>query len=623
MIWLLAGVVACGSPDRHGAGDAGGEDAGDGGPIVDTPARPDPPTLTPCPDGWREVVDADDSALVTCDPDPDPEPTCAADEALFPGSVACERIGTACPAGSWADDLPANAIHVLAGAPAGGDGSEAQPYATIAEAIAAADPGDVIGVSKGTFDEVLAVREGVTIRGACVAETIVASSIPSDVAATILVAGAGGVRIENLQVGGERFGIRVDESLDGAALDSVVVARATAVGIVVTGRGALEATSVVVRGTGARPGDQGWGFGIDAYLGARVTIDGGAIESNRAFGIIASDAGTEISLDRVRIADTQSELASGTYGEGVEVFAGAHLTIARGALVRNRGVALLAFDPGTVVEASDVFVAGTQPQEGDDFGGYGVEVQAGATATFERTTLAENRGVGVHATRDANVTLRDVVIRDTDVDLPASAAGFAIEVRAATGVVERVEAIRNARLGVHVGDGGTLAGTDLAVALTEPRGPIFNDGYGLQVVEGGTVDLVRAAFWRNRVVGVVAFRGGARATFEDLAVDDTQPAECAPDCAAALFGPGVAALDESAIEATRFRIAGSVICGIQIVGGGTMDLSNGEISGSPLGANVQTEGFDLDRIRDRVVYRDVDQPLDVTALPVPEVLQGL
>ncbi len=44
------------------------------------------------------------------------------------------------------------------------------------------------------------------------------------------------------------------------------------------------------------------------------------------------------------------------------------------------------------------------------------------------------------------------------------------------------------------------------------------------------------------------------------------------------------------------------------------------MSDNPIGANVQTEDFDIGRLQDRVAYRDNDRNLDAAALPVPEPL---
>jgi hypothetical protein len=48
-----------------------------------------------------------------------------------------------------------------------------------------------------------------------------------------------------------------------------------------------------------------------------------------------------------------------------------------------------------------------------------------------------------------------------------------------------------------------------------------------------------------------------------------------------------------------------------------MDLSTGEVRGHAIGACVQNDSYDLDRLTTDVVY-DNDTNLESTALPVPE-----
>ncbi|NIS34126.1 MAG: hypothetical protein GWO04_31085 [Actinobacteria bacterium] len=48
-----------------------------------------------------------------------------------------------------------------------------------------------------------------------------------------------------------------------------------------------------------------------------------------------------------------------------------------------------------------------------------------------------------------------------------------------------------------------------------------------------------------------------------------------------------------------------------------MDLFEGEVAGNEVGANVQVPGYDLERLRNEVQYRDNTVNLDATSLPVP------
>ena len=57
--------------------------------------------------------------------------------------------------------------------------------------------------------------------------------------------------------------------------------------------------------------------------------------------------------------------------------------------------------------------------------------------------------------------------------------------------------------------------------------------------------------------------------------------------------------------------------------GSEMDLVDGEVSHNLVGANVQTAGFDLQRIQQGVIYRDNERDLDSDALPVPGSVGGV
>lgn len=71
-------------------------------------------------------------------------------------------------------------LYVQAGAAPGGDGSQAAPFQTIAEALAAVEPDGVINVLRGTYPitQQLAVsKPGVTVRGAAGAEILLETPV--------------------------------------------------------------------------------------------------------------------------------------------------------------------------------------------------------------------------------------------------------------------------------------------------------------------------------------------------------------------------------------------------------------------------------------------------------------
>ena len=100
---------------------------------------------------------------------------------------------------------------------------------------------------------------------------------------------------------------------------------------------------------------------------------------------------------------------------------------------------------------------------------------------------------------------------------------------------------------------------------------------------------------------------------------ETLARECATTtCAAEPIGTGITSVVDARITGERFRITRNAFAGLQLARGGVIDLTSGEVTENAIGANVQTEGYDLARITDRVIYRDNGRDLDSTLLPVPD-----
>src|SRR5689334_20997324 len=158
---LAAGLVAaCGSEGTPPGGvDGGGPPGTDAGP----PPEPVAPALAmapmagavePCRDGWRAIDPGAGNGPVVCDPWPESgRATCAEGEAHFPGEPGCVRVGTECPAGDWADDLPASGVVYVQPGATGGDGTRAMPFGSIGEAVTMGTRGATIALARGTYTE--------------------------------------------------------------------------------------------------------------------------------------------------------------------------------------------------------------------------------------------------------------------------------------------------------------------------------------------------------------------------------------------------------------------------------------------------------------------------------------
>jgi len=169
--------------------------------------------------------------------------------------------------------------------------------------------------------------------------------------------------------------------------------------------------------------------------------------------------------------------------------------------------------------------------------------------------------------------------------------------------------------------GSTLTLTDAVVRDTESRPAIARPfpgefGRGLGVDREATADVRRAVFSGNRELGIGVL--DASATLEDVVVEGTGPRACAETtCAGFGAGHGVGGyFPGTSIQMSRFSLRDSTVCGVHIAEGTEMDISDGAIVGHAIGACLQVDGYDPDRLTDRVFY-DNAVNLQTTDLPVP------
>jgi len=691
---LVSFLVAC-SGGKGGETDAATDapDADDGMEIEEPqlPEPPEPPALpvlTPCPDGWREVEDPD-TGIVTCDPWPSGGPEeCGVDEAHFPGGSGCERIGTACPTGDWADDLPTDRtiLYVRAGGPSGGDGTIGSPFGLISEAMAVADPLDVVAVSKGTFDEIVALRPAVTLWGACVAETIVASSISSDTGGTITVGGPD-TEVRNLTIGGERSGVWVQGSGRTVVIEDVVIADARVYGVLADSGGQVTCRSVAVRDVdpGATSATGTIGRGIYVQDGGSVEVLRGVIERSMEVGILVSgidstailhdvavwdrlgerwfnmgrglvvDSGARAEVARsvferhfddgvlmthqdssvemtdVVVRGAWSETPDGQAGEGILVRGGA-LSITRGLVVGNRDSGVRVTGSEVVIEMVDVVVSDTQGLDVDGVSGLGMSAWHGAEVRVTRGAFLRNTYGGVMIIGEgASVDLTDVTVQGTLGALRDATFGAGLLVtRGGTCAATRLLSRDNRTFGIAVADEGTeLVITDVTVVDTRSEDAWGDRGIGLMITQGARVELTRGSIENSRFYGILMGVEGTHAILSEVTISDTLERECVTGiCEGFGGGTGIGVMAGAHADLSSFVITQSVLCGVQLAygvddlgrpyeTGGTIDLHDGEISHNAVGVNVQTEGFDVERLMDGVVYIDNGTNLDMSELPVP------
>jgi len=672
-------IYACGGPGGSADGGDGAPDAGtptapfppwlaEGAPPIA------PPSFDGCPAGWQPV---EAGGATVCEPWPGDVGACPSGEGRFPGQEACGPIGPPCPAGGFPGDLPADAsiVYVLGGS-ASGDGTQARPWGALSEfSVSGLPRGTVVALGRGTYDAARLPR-AIVLWGACTAETVITASAPDMLTGSLHVVGAG-ASARNLTIrSGGRPGVSALGDGDSIHLTDLVVVGATATGLLAVYGGEITGERVVVRDTMPNP-DGSRGRAISVETGGRAELHQGLFEGSRNVAAFVSRSGALLVLEDSALRETDSTASDLGAGRAVSAEEGGQLELRRAVLERQRDVGLFVGDPGSSAVLEDVLVRDTDSIRASGQDGMGLAVTGGAVASGSRLWVHASRHAGLYGREDSSMTLSDVVVTDTRGLASDETSGAGLDAHGGPSVDLRRAVLSGSRLvGILAGAGGSslhledlvvrdtvgqeadgafgrglsiqpgavvsgsrilversreiglfVAGPDATVSLDDlavrdTGGDIFGLlGRGLSVQVGATVEVTGALFDRNREVSVLAGGDMARVSLRETVVRSTLPRECVLDrCAGAGIGNGFGAYLTGRIEAVDFVLEGSALCGVHVAMDGEMDLADGEVWGSPIGACVQVDGYDVDRLRAGVRYRDNDSNLMATSLPVPDAL---
>jgi hypothetical protein len=373
---------------------------------------------------------------------------------------------------------------------------------------------------------------------------------------------------------------------------------------------------LVVIGTRAFA-DDGGGHGVLAQLGPQLTLTRAVLEDNVSAAIMAPE-GSNLTLTDVIMRATKGTPRRGFGGRGLELHPGATV----------EGVRLLAEDNldvgmaiGGEATLSDIVVRGVRNSPLHEDYGIGMGIESGSVATMDRAVVEDVLAIGVYVSDSGTrATLRDFVVRDVlpSTDTMGVGRGFNIQMGSVfTG--ERILIERTRDVGFFVSSPTTIANvTDIAVLSTESRVDDGTGGNGLHVQRMAQMTVSRALVRSARGIGAVAM-DFSTSNLEDVWIEDVQPRACVETtCADAPFGYGIASVATTRVRG--FHVEGATFCGAFVarVDEGSLDLEQGTITGAPIGACVQIDGYDLSRLMNDVQYIDNDRSLDTTMLPVPE-----
>ena len=470
-------------------------DAGADARAESAPRAPEEPRLAPCPQGWSELA-AD--GLTVCEPiGLDRE--CGGGEASFIGSLGCEPVGHACPEGNWSDHLPDDApVLYVASTFSAGTGTRDQPFNRLPDAIAAATDGTVIAVGKGSFEEVI-VPAGVSLIGACAAETRLEARLASADEATLTLRGSR-IFVRDLSIEGpNRWGIAIDAG--EATLEGVVISHATRYALRVERSAQLIARNLVIRATSARTQSNA-AILVD---GGELTIERGVIQDNVGSAMWLGGPSSMTTLRAVAILDT-SRLGADL---GEAIFASDGATLEATELVLDGGAngGVIATGAGTQLTLRQSLIRNFERGRDERFG-RGVSAGDGALAVLERVHVDNTQEAGLFAVGiGSRVDAIDVLVENTHGADGDIVDGFGLGLEdGGHGVVRRGAFISNQASGIFVSDGCDFEAQDIVVRNTRTRSFDGILGQGLHLA--GRSRVTRALLDNNRSVGAVLIGSG-------------------------------------------------------------------------------------------------------------------
>jgi hypothetical protein len=486
-----------------------------------TPVAAEAPRIA-CPLGWGSGA--------TCEPFPLGISTCAAGSALFPGG-GCSVLGDSCSA------VDPFAIHVDAGAAGPGDGSSADPFPTIAAALAIAAPSDRIRAAPGRYLETFAIPSGVTLAGACAEEVIIEGNITLD------------GELAQAQVEGEVL-VSGDARIESAAISTLMIEGALAANELAAGEVHASGGEVsIARGSVGRLAASQSSIGLRdvALLGGEIALDGGTLTA------------TSVAIEGGGIA------ASGVSGRAVDLSIrgapreGLRLEGGRWELSRCQVLGTAAAAVATIggaVRASDVVVEEVAPVAGlgDGIGW----VVSGAELTLSRARF-ERTAIGVLLTANGTARIEDLEL--------VTSSSFGLWMQSATATIARARISAATSVAVLL-ERSALEASDLEIsqvaADAQGRG-----GIGTVVRDGARLSLSRSAIRASKTYGLFVSDATLRAG--DLEIVGVAPAE-----EDGRFGVGLLAR-RSTLALERARIDGAAESGVRLLEGVDLSASDLEI----------------------------------------------
>lgn len=439
---------------------------------------------------------------------------CPPGEMALVGDTSCHPV-MECPTERWGGiEADASTQYVDASHTGPSDGSEAMPWTSILDAVAAAAPGAVVAIEAGTYVESADIAKPVRLWGVCPQKV---ELVPSANIGLQVLPGANGTVVRGLRiVGGEG-------------------------GLVASGVEALVRDVHVEGATNRCLGAQGT-LGHAALTVQNVLLEG------CAQGVVA--LGSTVVLDGVMVRDTVLTALANS-GWGVELSMRGDVpstgTLRRVVVHRAHDFGVYALGSSAQVESSVVEALAHRNLTEPAGGAVAVKDAQGMRGHLElrSSTLRNNDGIGI-LVQASDALVQGVSIVDSAGAAPESGRGLAVtdgeDGMRAHVVVHASSLLRNHEAGI-IAFGSDIEAMGLLVRDTaREEGDASYAGLGLMATDDvatgqrGTVTMVGSRFEHNLTLGVLIVDSDA--TLVGVATEDTLPN------VSGLFGDGIAIAQE-------------------------------------------------------------------------------
>ncbi len=330
-------------------------------------------------------------------------------------------------------------------------------------------------------------------------------------------------------------------------------------------------------------GSGGWAIGVTAT--AQVDLHEVRLSANRDSGIIVEENAQVLDGQHVLVDHTQARLSDGEAGRGVQALSGARVALRDVRLSTNREVGLVASDVGTEVTVDRLLVDGTLPSQSDKSSGMGADIIDGARVVLRDARLTANAFVGVFVD-GGELDAAALVIDHTGPDASDGTSGDGLMATNGANVVLRAARMsqnRNVALACS-GAGTRVVATALVVDGTLPQQSDHEFGRAIGVQFGADLQIRTGRLSANRETGLLSLGAGSRVSAVGVLIDGTLP-QASDDAA----GVGAIAQAGGELDLSGAHLVANRKAGLFALAG-TVRLAGVTIADTEVQASDQTGG---------------------------------